>query len=136
MILLECGGFFRDNGLNSLPSIKHICSILNAPNIFKNVTAQNETIVSFVRKSKFFFKQKRLVQVYLDNNRPEDEVDFVQSPIVGVEMYNGNEVFDPQKFKIQKHAVVLEDHKQLGFWIEFDIFYMKLSRQFSKTVKF
>ena len=50
--------------------------------------------------------------VYLDTNRPEEEV---QSPIVGVEMYNGNEVFDPQKFKIQKHAVVLEDHKQLGF---------------------
>ena len=74
--------------------------------------------------------------MYLDNNRPEDEVDFVQSPIVGVEMYNGNEVFDPQKFKIQKHAVVLEDHKQLGFWIELNIFYMNLSRQFSKAVKF
>ena len=59
--------------------------------------------------------------MYLDNNRPEDEVDFVQNPIVGVEMYNGNEVFDPQKFKIQKHAVVLEDHKQLGFWIEFKV---------------
>ena len=52
MVLLENGGFFRDNGLNSLPSIKHICSVLNDPNIFKNVNVKYETIVSFVRKSK------------------------------------------------------------------------------------
>ena len=60
MILLENGGFFRDNGLNSLPSIKHICGILNEPNIFKSVNVQNETIVSFVRKSKLQ-TEKRLV---------------------------------------------------------------------------
>ena len=32
--------------------------------------------------------QKRLIQVYLDKNRPEKEV---HSPIVGVEMYDGAE---------------------------------------------
>ena len=59
-----------------------------------------------------FLKQTPLVYVYLDKNRPEEEV---QSPIVGVEMYDGNEVYDPEKCKIQKHAVVLKDHKQWGF---------------------
>ena len=59
-----------------------------------------------------FLKQKRLVYVYLDKNRPEEKV---QSPIVGVEMYEGNEVYDPKKCKIYKHAVVLKDHKQWGF---------------------
>ena len=111
MILLESGGFFRDSGLNSLPSIKHICSILNDPNIFKDVSAKNQTLVSFVRKSKFS-KKNCLFQVYLDNNRPEKEV---HSPIVGVEMYDGVGVHDPEKCKLQKHAVTLKDHKLLGF---------------------
>ena len=53
MVLLENGCFFRDNGLNSLPSIKHICSLLNDSNIFNNVETKTETIVSFVRQSKF-----------------------------------------------------------------------------------
>ena len=52
MVLLENGGFFRDNGLNSLPSVKHLCSLLNDPNIFKNVDVKNETVVSFIRKRK------------------------------------------------------------------------------------
>ena len=52
MVLLENGGFFRDNGLNSLPSVKHICNLLNDPDIFKNVDVKNETIVSFIEKSK------------------------------------------------------------------------------------
>ena len=53
MVLLGSGGFFRDNGLNSLPSIKHIGSLLNDPSIFENVEIKIETVVSFVRKSKF-----------------------------------------------------------------------------------
>ena len=111
MVLLENGGFFRNNGLNSLPSIKHICRLLNDPNIFKNVNVKHETIVSFVKKSKFSM-QKRLVQVYLDKNRPEKDV---HSPIVGVEMYDGVKVYDPETCTLQKHAVVLRDHKLLGF---------------------
>ena len=59
--------------------------------------------------------------VYLDTGRrPEEEV---QSPIVGVEMYDGNEVYNPKKCKIQKHMVVLKDYKQWGFLIESNIFY-------------
>ena len=53
MTLLENGGFFRDNGLNSLPSIKHLGSLLNDQNIFRNVGTKVETIVSFVRNSEF-----------------------------------------------------------------------------------
>ena len=53
MILLGSGGFFRDNGLNSLPSIKYIGSLLNDPNIFKELDVKIETVVSFVRKSKY-----------------------------------------------------------------------------------
>ena len=54
MVLLGSGGFFRDNGFNSLPSIKYIGRLLNDPNIFKNVEVKIETIVSFVRKRKFY----------------------------------------------------------------------------------
>ena len=53
MILLGSGGFFRDNGLNSLPSIKYIGSLLNDPNTFKELDVKIETVVSFVRKSKY-----------------------------------------------------------------------------------
>ena len=53
-----------------------------------------------------FLKQKRLVYVYLDKNRPEEKV---QSPIVGLEIY------DPKKCNIEGHAVVFDDHKQWGF---------------------
>ena len=53
IILLASGGFFRDNGLNSLPSIRHIGSLLNDSNVLKNVEVKIETVVSFVRKSKF-----------------------------------------------------------------------------------
>ena len=38
MILLGHGGFFRDNGVNSLPSISFLADRLNEPNIFKNVS--------------------------------------------------------------------------------------------------
>ena len=55
------------NGLNSLQSIKHICSLLSDPNIFKNFYAKSETLVPFVRKRKFF-KTKTTFQVYLVNN--------------------------------------------------------------------
>ena len=106
MVLLANGGFFRDNGFNSLPSIKHICSLLNDPNIFKSVEIKTETIVSFVRKSKFS-GQKYFAQLYLDTNRPEKDV---YRPIVGVEMYSN----DDPKVKIQKHAVVLKESKLLG----------------------
>ena len=51
-------------------------------------------------------KQKRLVYVYLDKNRPEKEV---QSPIVVVE------IKDPKKCDIERHAVVFDDHKQWRF---------------------
>ena len=107
MVLLESGGFFHDNGLNSLPSINHICSLLNDPNFFKSVSAKNESLVSFVRKSKFSMR-KCLIQVYLDNNRAEKES---PSPIVGVEMYDGVGVYDSETCKLQKHAVVLKDYK-------------------------
>ena len=50
--------------------------------------------------------------MYLDKNRPEKEV---HSPIVGVEMYDGARVYDPETCRIQKHAVVLKDQKLLGF---------------------
>ena len=113
MVLLENGGFFRNNGLNSLPSVKHICRLLNDPDIFKNVDAKNETVVSFIRKSKLW-NVRRLVQVHLDNSRPDKDV---HSPIVGVEMYDGVGVYDPDVFKLQniqlqKHAVVLKDLKE------------------------
>ena len=106
MVLLENGGFFRDNGLNSLPSIKHIGALLNDPGTFKNFEAKIQTIVSFVRKRKFL-EQTYFVQLHLDTNRLEEEV---HSPIVGVEMYSK----DDQNVKIQKHAVVLKTPKQLG----------------------
>ena len=50
--------------------------------------------------------------MYLDNNQQKKKV---HSPIVGVEMYDGDEVYDPTTCKIQKHAVVLSDNKLLGF---------------------
>ena len=106
MILLENGGFFQDNGLNSLPSIKHICDILNDPNIFKNFEVKKGTIVSFVRNSKFS-EQKSIVHLYLDINRPEENV---HSPIVGVELYYK----DDQNVEIKKHAVLLKEAKLLG----------------------
>ena len=53
MILLGSGGFFRDNGLNSLPSIKYVGSLLKDPSTFKKFDVKIETIVSFVRNSKF-----------------------------------------------------------------------------------
>ena len=56
-----------------------------------------------------FLKQKRLVYVYLDKNRPEEKV---QNPVVGLEMYDGNEVYDPKKCNIQRHVVVLKDYEQ------------------------
>ena len=107
MILFENGGFFRDNGLNSLPSIKCIGSLLNEPNAFKNVETKVDTIVSFIKKSKFS-EQKQLVHFCLDTNRPKEEV---HSPIVGVEMYSKND----QTVKIQKHAVLLNDLTLTGY---------------------
>ena len=53
MVLLGSGGFFRNCGLNSLPSIRHIGSIFNDPNIFANFKVKTQTVASFVRKSKF-----------------------------------------------------------------------------------
>ena len=57
--------------------------------------------------------------MYIDIDRPEEKV---YSPIVGVEIYGptvGLEydgVYDPQTWKTLKHAVVLTDHKLLGFF--------------------
>ena len=53
MILLGEGGFFRDNGVNSLPSVKHISNLLNDPNTFKNVSYKSIKTSSFVKNSKF-----------------------------------------------------------------------------------
>ena len=106
MILLGSGGFFRDNGLNSLPSIKYIGSLLKNPNTFKELDVKIETVVSFVRKSKFL-RQKSFAQLYLDTKRPEKKV---HSPIVGVEFY----FKDDQNVEIKKHAVVLNNLKPLG----------------------
>ena len=50
--MLEHGGFLRDNGLNSLPSIKKLSSILNLPNGF-NFDIKVESIASLCKKSKF-----------------------------------------------------------------------------------
>ena len=102
MILLGSGGFFRDNGLNSLPSIKYVGSLLNDPNTFKELDVKIETVVSFVRKSKYT-EQKSFTQVYLDTNRPENQV---HAPIVVVELWSNLE--------IQQHAVVLKDPKLSG----------------------
>ena len=52
MILLGVGGFFRNNGLNSLPSIQHIGDLLNEPNMFENVNYKTFKTVSFVKNSK------------------------------------------------------------------------------------
>ena len=52
MDLLENGGFFRENGFNSLPSVKHIAGLLKMPNIFKNVSVKIENIGTFLTNSK------------------------------------------------------------------------------------
>ena len=52
MDLLQHGGFFRDNGLNSLPSINHAASLLGKPDIFKNFNLRRENIETFLIKSK------------------------------------------------------------------------------------
>ena len=57
-ILLGVGGFFRNNGLNSLPSIQHIGDLLNEPNIFENVNYKTFKTVTFVRNSKFVSLKK------------------------------------------------------------------------------
>ena len=49
--MLEFGGFLRDNGLNSLPSIKKISSILNLPNGF-NFDIKIDNISSISKQSK------------------------------------------------------------------------------------
>ena len=97
MILLGDGGFFRDNGLNSLPSIRHICSLLNEPDIFSNISYKTVKTSLFVRNSKFWFSGQ-YSNGLLDANRQKKEV---HSPIVGVRSFNTG----------GKHAVVLEDPK-------------------------
>ena len=62
---------------------------------------------------KVSFKPKNAqFKCFPDNNLPEKEV---HSPVAGVEMYDGVGVYDPEIFELQKHAVVLKDHKLLGF---------------------
>ena len=53
MILLGEGGFFRYNGLNSLPSIKHISNLLDQPDIFKSVSYKSLKTSTFVKNSMF-----------------------------------------------------------------------------------
>merc|ERR1712131_3337 len=48
--MLEHGGFLRDNGLNSLPSIKKLSNILNLPNGF-NFDIKVESIASLCKKN-------------------------------------------------------------------------------------
>ena len=50
--LLTSGGFFRDNGLNSLPSIKQIARILNLKSGFKS-ELKTEKIVLMCQRRKF-----------------------------------------------------------------------------------
>ena len=101
MILLGDGGFFRDNGLNSLPSIRHICSLLNEPDIFSNISYKTVKTSLFVRNSKFS-SSRQYTNELLDANRPKKEI---PSPIVGVRSFNTG----------GKHAVVLEDPKVMGY---------------------
>ena len=100
MILLGDGGFFRDDGLNSLPSIRHICSLLNEPDIFSNISYKTFKTSLFVRNSKFSIK-KHKSNGRLDANRQKKQV---HSPIVGVRSFNTGGT----------HAVVLEDPKVMG----------------------
>ena len=53
MNLLRYGGFFRDNGLNSLPSIKHMANLLGETNFFKRFTVKTENIEEFLNESKW-----------------------------------------------------------------------------------
>ena len=106
MVLLGSGGFFRDCGLNSLPSIRHLGRVLNDPNIFTNFKVKTQTVASFARKSKFL-EQTIFSQRYIDTNRAEEEV---HSPIIIVEFYFNA---DPNA-EIKQHAVVLKDSKLMG----------------------
>ena len=99
IILLGSGGFFRDGGLNHLPSIKHIADLLNKPNIFKNVSYKIDKTSRFLRKSKFSFRNC-LSTILSDANRPESET---HSPIVIVQLFSGG-----------FHAVVMNDTKVMG----------------------
>ena len=54
--LLTRGGFFRNNGLNSLPSIKKLAKILNFPNGFKT-ELKVEAIVSLCQRGIKFSTQ-------------------------------------------------------------------------------
>ena len=56
MILLGHGGFFHDNGLNSLPSIKYIASLLSESDLLTNVNPIIEKTFSFVTKRKFILR--------------------------------------------------------------------------------
>ena len=63
MILLGEGGFFRDYGVNNLPSIKHVSNLLKEPNIFKNVAYKSMKTTTFVRNSKLSVKKHYLISV-------------------------------------------------------------------------
>ena len=52
MILVGSGVSFRNNGLNSLPSIQHIGDFLNEPSMFKDVIYNTSKTIKFVRNSK------------------------------------------------------------------------------------
>ena len=100
IVLLTNGGFFRDIGLNHLPTVKHIADLLNRPNIFKNVSYKTIKTSTFVRNSKFSF-QGHFSKVQLDANRPQSEI---LSPILVVQLFSTGGY----------HAVVLEDAKVMG----------------------
>ena len=100
MILLGSGGFFRDTGLNHLPSIKYIADLLNQPSIFKNATYKTIKTSTFARNSKFLF-QEHFSKIQLDANRPQSEI---LSPILVVQLFSTGGY----------HAVVLEDAKVMG----------------------
>ena len=109
MNLLSYGGFFRENGLNSLPSIKRIAKLMKMSDVFKNVNPKIESIKTFLDKSKNSIVSLNYLKfTVLDSAYFCHEI---HSPIIGLDLEFLNEK-DPKKAH-GRHAVVLREVHEL-----------------------